>query len=457
MQMYRHTYAAKTDLRYVLVFMLLAASGVQFYSQHSKYELLIQAVINTPSFKSVTKADLKTETKQETNAVLRKRAIQQLASNADTIDAAPSLLRTPVVALVCLPYTLAMWVKGIPERRATAQAAAEAAAVKAAAAAREEQEAAVAAAERRAARRAAVQALKDADEARERAWEEKAGALEAKAAVERAAEKKAREEEKVAAKIARRNLRKLCETNSSIAADESLATDGVEFVCSMGDSTTISSLVEKMKAAADEAEARVSLAAKLKEMEEAAVEEARRRSAQAKAREAKRIAEAAARAEFSEEELRLLTQALKKFPGGTLNRWDKIADHVGSRSATEVANQTKKMHEKFAKGGGPSDAGAIQRAAATAALAKKNPNGAMSDAARLGAAAASQGSPQSGKVWSENEQRALESGLKEFPSSLKDERWVKIAVKLPGRSPEECKKRFKDLAKALKEKKAKMQ
>jgi hypothetical protein len=51
----------------------------------------------------------------------------------------------------------------------------------------------------------------------------------------------------------------------------------------------------------------------------------------------------------------------------------------------------------------------------------------------------------------------LESGLKEFPSSLKDQRWVKISATLPGRSPEECKKRFKALAKAVKEKKAKMQ
>ena len=197
----------------------------------------------------------------------------------------------------------------------------------------------------------------------------------------------------------------------------------------------------------------------MKELEEEAVAEARRRSAEAKAREAKKLAEAAARLEFNEEELRLLTQALKKFPGGTLNRWDKIADHVGTRSATEVANQTKRMHEKFAKGKGPSDAGAIQRAAANAALAKKNAQAGarLSDAARLGAAAASGASVCAEKPWSEVEQRALESGLQEFPSSLKDERWVKVAAKLPGRSPEECKKRFKALAKALKEKKAKTQ
>ncbi len=451
--MYRHAYAAKTDVRYVLAFILLAASGVQFYAQHSKYELLIQAVINAPNFKSMAKLELQGKAVSDMEAALRERAMQQLASNTETMDAAPSVLRTPVVALACLPYTLAVWIKGIPERRAATQAAAESAAAKAAAAAEAEERAAAAAAERKEARRAAMQALKDAEEAQEKAWAEKAGAVEAKAAAERAAEKKARDEEKSAAKSARRSLRKLCEANASIIADAALATDGVEFVCSMGDSTELLSLVKKMSAAVDEAAAHVLLAATVREMEEAALVEARRRSAEAKAREAKKLAEAAARSEFNEEELRLLTQALKKFPGGTLNRWEKIADHVGSRSASEVANQTKKMHEKFAKGKGPSDAGAIQRAAATAALVKKNGQG-LSEAARLGVAAAS---GTAVAPWSESEQRTLESGLKEFPSSLKDERWVKIAANLPGRSPEECKKRFKTLAKAVKEKKAKTQ
>lgn len=456
MQMYRHTYAAQTDLRFVLAFVLIAASAVQFYGQQSKYELLIQAVINTPNFKSAAKADLKGSAAADTEAALRERAIEQLAANSDTMDAAPSVLRTPIVALFCLPYTVSVWVKGIPARRAAARAAAETAAAKAAGAAKAEEQAAAETAERKAARRAAMQALKAAEEAKEKVWAEKAGALEAKAAAERAAEKKARDEEKAAAKSARKSLRKLCEANASIISDEALATDGVEFVCSMGGSAVLNSLVEAMTGAPDEAAARV-LATTVKEMEEAAVAEARRRSAEAKAREAKKLAEEAARSEFNEAELRLLTQALKKFPGGTLNRWDKIADHVGTRTATEVANQTKRMHDKFSKGNGPSDAGAIQRAAATAALVKKSghTSSALSDAARLGAAAAS-GAPVSA-VWSEDEQRALESGLKEFPSSLKDERWVKIAANLPGRSPEECKKRFKALAKAVKEKKAKMQ
>jgi len=168
----------------------------------------------------------------------------------------------------------------------------------------------------------------------------------------------------------------------------------------------------------------------------------RRRSEQARAAEAARQEAASKRAAFSAEELRLLAQGLNKFPGGTMDRWEKIAFHVG-RSVTEVSAQAKMINQKIAAGGGRADAGAIQRAAATAAL-KKKPSGAAAGAVEKEAV-----------VWSESEQRTLESGLKAFPSAMKDERWAKIAETLPGKSAADCKSRFKAIAKALKAKKLK--
>ena len=70
-------------------------------------------------------------------------------------------------------------------------------------------------------------------------------------------------------------------------------------------------------------------------------------------------------------------------------------------------------------------------------------------AAQLGAAAAGQAIALD-TAWTEAEQRALEKGLKTYPSSLKEERWCKIAENLPNRTPEDCRKRFKAIAKALK-------
>lgn len=48
----------------------------------------------------------------------------------------------------------------------------------------------------------------------------------------------------------------------------------------------------------------------------------------------------------------------------------------------------------------------------------------------------------------------LEAALKEFGKDLKDERWIKVAEKIEGRTPKDCKTRFKELAKAIKAKKA---
>eukprot|EP01043_Picozoa_sp_COSAG02_P064300 COSAG02_NODE_9356_length_2244_cov_1.745455_2_plen_56_part_00 len=48
----------------------------------------------------------------------------------------------------------------------------------------------------------------------------------------------------------------------------------------------------------------------------------------------------------------------------------------------------------------------------------------------------------------------LEAALKEFGKELKDERWIKVAEKIEGRTPKDCKTRFKELAKAIKAKKA---
>ncbi len=59
--------------------------------------------------------------------------------------------------------------------------------------------------------------------------------------------------------------------------------------------------------------------------------------------EAKKAAEAAKRAVFTDEENLKLTQALKKFPGGTINRWEKISQHVGTRTPKEVLAGTKEL------------------------------------------------------------------------------------------------------------------
>lgn len=54
--------------------------------------------------------------------------------------------------------------------------------------------------------------------------------------------------------------------------------------------------------------------------------------------------------------------------------------------------------------------------------------------------------------WSQQEQKALEAALTQFPKGTLN-RWDRIATKVPGRSKEECILRFKELAEIVRRKK----
>ena len=261
------------------------------------------------------------------------------------------------------------------------------------------------------------------------------------------------------------------------------------------------------------------IAAKVSELEGDAKKEERRRNIERKERLVKRLAaeEAKAKADeaaavWSDQELLLLGQAIKRFPGGTLNRWEKVSDYVNhgskgsNRTQKECVNQTQtlgssigaKMGERFQAAASENfgQAAKKEKASAAALLGAATALGkAPPDKSSSAVAVAKQG----GKLWSDAEQRAFEIALKAIPSSEKDARWTKVAgasaiidrclpehkephtsihrlarfisvVNRPqrtlfatahmqqagfrGRAPLECKKRFKYLAKMVKEKKA---
>lgn len=56
-------------------------------------------------------------------------------------------------------------------------------------------------------------------------------------------------------------------------------------------------------------------------------------------------------------------------------------------------------------------------------------------------------------VWTQAQQQALENALREFPSSMDpQERWTKIAERVPGKTKKQCVERFKELRNAVKNK-----
>jgi hypothetical protein len=53
--------------------------------------------------------------------------------------------------------------------------------------------------------------------------------------------------------------------------------------------------------------------------------------------------------------------------------------------------------------------------------------------------------------WSNEQQKQLEAGMREFPGTIPvKERWIKISEKVEGKTPKECYERFKEIVALLK-------
>ena len=184
--------------------------------------------------------------------------------------------------------------------------------------------------------------------------------------------------------------------------NEELVTEGIDLLLSLAgqDMDDFTQQVIDASAEGGEAAAYKLIQEKVLTLEDDSKKEARRQKQEYEAaekqrreQEAKKAAEAAERAIFTDEENLKLTQALKKFPGGTINRWEKISQYVGTRTPKEVMAGTKELQRRVSLGAASGTA--IQAAAARqfgtqvpTAPTTASAAGEMSAAAKLGAAAA---------------------------------------------------------------------
>ncbi|KAI9359274.1 hypothetical protein DFJ73DRAFT_817630 [Zopfochytrium polystomum] len=193
---------------------------------------------------------------------------------------------------------------------------------------------------------------------------------------------------------------------------------------------------------------------------------------------------------WTTKEVTTLIKAVKSFPGGTNNRWEKIAEYINlhgreeggpapergpeecikksrelqdatlaERNAMQAAVATKKKEVEIKET--PTSRAAAE--AVAAAIANKPGQGGSKSTPKETKPSPSPSPAPSGFVipegdssWSASQQAALEAALRKFPASqftaAPAERWEKIAGEIEGKSKKEVKQRVKDLADAIKKK-----
>ena len=179
-------------------------------------------------------------------------------------------------------------------------------------------------------------------------------------------------------------------------------------------------------------------------------------------------------------EVAILIKAVKLYPGGTLDRWAKIAEYVNehggeenetpeakakrARSAKECIAYSKQV-QQAAAGDRAKLQASVQKPVAKVEV-KDAPTVRLTDSKMSAETTTDKPKPAaptptmaapSNPNWSPEQQLALESALRQFPaSSFKanpSERWEKIAGVIDGKNKKDVKTRVKELAEFAKTKK----
>ncbi|XP_028753313.1 dnaJ homolog subfamily C member 2-like [Neltuma alba] len=187
---------------------------------------------------------------------------------------------------------------------------------------------------------------------------------------------------------------------------------------------------------------------------------------------------------WSKEEIELLRKAMQKYPKGTSRRWEVVSEYIGTgRSVEEILKATKtvllqkpdssKSFDAFLEKRKPAPSiasplstreeltgeSAPGRPANNATLATNNSEGShgniTSDSpSSSGSATVNGSSSSSGQdVWSAVQEKALVQALKAFPKET-NQRWERVAAAVPGKTVNQCKKKFAMLKENFRSKKS---
>lgn len=179
---------------------------------------------------------------------------------------------------------------------------------------------------------------------------------------------------------------------------------------------------------------------------------------------------------WNKEEIELLRKGMQKFPKGTSRRWEVISEYIGTgRSVEEIMKATKtvllqkpdssKAFDTFLEKRKPG-AQSIEsplttreelEGVSTPASSTTNNNNvedSHSKSTDNQNSTSANGVPSSSEqdVWSAVQERALVQALKAFPKET-SQRWERVSAAVPGKTVNQCKKKFAMMKESFRNKK----
>ncbi|XP_041015751.1 dnaJ homolog subfamily C member 2-like [Juglans microcarpa x Juglans regia] len=184
---------------------------------------------------------------------------------------------------------------------------------------------------------------------------------------------------------------------------------------------------------------------------------------------------------WSKEEIELLKKGMQKYPKGISRRWEVVSEYIGTgRSVEEILKATKtvllqkpdaaKAFDSFIEKRKPapaiasplttreeiegvstsqgSESSALKNNSLEGSLTRSSNNQNASDST----AANGVSSSSEQDVWSAVQERALVQALKTFPKEA-NQRWERVAAAVPGKTVNQCKKKFTLLKESFRNKK----
>ncbi|XP_017880061.1 dnaJ homolog subfamily C member 1 [Ceratina calcarata] len=133
---------------------------------------------------------------------------------------------------------------------------------------------------------------------------------------------------------------------------------------------------------------------------------------------------------WTDDDILELIKLVKKYPSGTSERWEKIADAM-NRTVMEVTHMAKKIKDEGLKPGTTEQTVVEERPKKTKTRAENVDN--ITE-------------------WSQEQQRALEAALIKYPKGTSVDRWEKIANCVEGKNKDECQARYRQLVEIVKKK-----